>query len=60
MDKEGKKSRYTKKNHVIMLLVDTELYKKLKKESEKLHTPVSTLIRLWIAEKILEIEGKHG
>ena len=57
MEKRVKKNK-GRKHHTIMLQLNPELYNKLKKESEKLHTPVSTLIRLWIAERLLEKEGK--
>ena len=59
MDKEGK-GRKSRKKHTVMLELDTELYTRLKKQAEKLYTPLSTLIRLWLVQKLQEIEGKHG
>ena len=59
MDKEGK-GKKTKKKHTVMLELDTELYTRLKREAQKLYTPLSTLIRLWLVQKLQEIEGKHG
>ena len=59
MDKEGK-GKKTRKKHTIMLELDTELYTRLKREAEKLYTPLSTLLRLWLVEKLQKIEGKNG
>lgn len=41
-----------KQKHTIMLQLDIELYQQLKMKADQLHIPVSTLIRLWIVEKL--------
>lgn len=62
MDAQGtdKKGKDKKKSHSILLTMDIDLYNKLKRESERMHTPVSTLIKFWMAEKVLESELKYG
>jgi hypothetical protein len=57
MDKKSKAKR-TRKKHTVMLELDTELHNRLKKVAERLFTPLSTLIRLWLVEKLQEIEAK--
>ena len=59
MDKEGK-GKKTRKKHTIMLELETELHTRLKREAEKLYIPLSTLIRLWLVEKLQGIEVKKG
>ncbi|MBF8303483.1 MAG: CopG antitoxin of type toxin-antitoxin system [Candidatus Dadabacteria bacterium] len=60
MEKRANKST-TKKKHSIMMRVDTELHQALKEEAKRLHLPVTTIIKLWIVERLQEkqvVEGK--
>ncbi|HEY7535193.1 MAG TPA: hypothetical protein VH878_04540 [Thermodesulfobacteriota bacterium] len=46
-----------------MMRLDTELYQALKQEAKRMHIPVTTMIKLWIVEKLQEkhaIESKKN
>jgi hypothetical protein len=50
----------TKKRHSIMMRLDTELYQALKQEARRMHIPVTTMIKLWIVEKLQEKHAIEG
>jgi hypothetical protein len=49
-----------RKKHPVVLQLEPELYDKLKSEADRLYTPVTTLVRLWIVENILKNERKDA
>ena len=60
MEKRASKSTATKK-HTIMMRVDTELHQALREVAKRMHLPVTTIIKLWIVERLQEkqvVEGK--
>lgn len=44
--------KHTKKNHKVILTLDTKLHKELKEAADKLSLPVASLARMWIAEAL--------
>jgi len=49
-----------KKKHTVVLQLEPELYDKLKSEADKLYTPVTTLVRLWLVERLLKSERENA
>jgi hypothetical protein len=46
--------------HNIMLTLTVDLHKRLKETADILNTPVATLIRYWIVEKLEEREARRA
>ena len=50
--------KHTKKNHKVILTLDTKLHKELKEAADKLSLPVASLARMWVAEKVESMKPK--
>ena len=54
----AKKTKDTTKKNRVAVMLDDELKKDLNVIADKLHTPVSTLVRMWVAEKVESMKPK--
>jgi len=54
----AKKAKDTSKKNRVAVMLDDELKKDLNVIADKLHTPVATLVRMWIAEKVETLKPK--